>query len=200
MLDYTYVNYIIRLQKLSLLFKESFEFLNAFCFSHEEMKMFFARETGKIRWPIVVSNSVKVVNNPTIRKRFSICLLPNKNVLTNITCLVRSWVAPFENQNITKCSSVSSLPMSVSFTSSKIPVFHAGILPHFLNAATSASYAFMADSSSAIKTFLPPVFVIGFVIGKQFFSSFHIAYCTILLLRLQVDTVGKAGTGGAMWK
>ena len=65
--------------------KQAFEFLYSFSFSFQNIFMFMARQAKQVRGPIIRFNTIKMVNLPTLWQHFAMHLLPNNNVLQDIT-------------------------------------------------------------------------------------------------------------------
>lgn len=96
--------------------EQSLKFLNTLCLSIKNEIMFPIRQSHKISRSIVMFDSVKMVNNPTIRQRLSISFFPNKNMLHNIAFLLGMRMRGLTDKNITtftKCS--APFPLRVFF-------------------------------------------------------------------------------------
>lgn len=73
-----------------MIIKHSFKFLNTFCFGLKDEIMFLVRQGLQINWAIIVWNTIKVMDNPTIRQRLAVSFFPYKDVLKNVTLLFYS--------------------------------------------------------------------------------------------------------------
>ncbi len=62
--------------------------------------MFFIRQGHEISRTVIIFDSIKVMNYPTFRKWYSICLFPYNYVFQN-TILIGSWVTRLINEYIT---------------------------------------------------------------------------------------------------
>lgn len=107
----------ICLNKMSLSIKQSFKFLYTFRFSLQYKAVFFARKTYQISRLIIIFYTIKMVNNPAIRKRFTVCLLPYKNMLPDITIPVGLRMFRLIYKNISRTIYTTTFPIRV-FTSS----------------------------------------------------------------------------------
>lgn len=97
---------------MSLTIKHSFKFLNTPCFRLKNMIVGFARQGFQVARAVIILNTIQVMNNPSLRQRSSMCLFPNKDMLKDITFLVRSWMTGFEYAYIAQPQfNFTTLPM-----------------------------------------------------------------------------------------
>lgn len=87
--------------KLLLSIKEGFKVLNPFFFRWNHKQMFFTWHRLQILRAIIRLNTIKMVNNPAIRKTSIMSFFPNKNMLKNIMVFTSSWVLRLPLHHIT---------------------------------------------------------------------------------------------------
>lgn len=92
-----------------------FKFSNACLESLNKGLMFVvgARNGHKIFWSVIVSNAIKVVNNPSIGNSPVIKFLPYQYMLQNISKIISSWVLRAEEGNISIPNLSSPIPFPV---------------------------------------------------------------------------------------
>lgn len=72
--------------------------------------MFLIRQGNQVNRPVIVSDTVEVVNNPASRQWLTMHLFPNKKMLSHITCLGSSRVVRQKYRNIALIFSSASSP------------------------------------------------------------------------------------------
>ena len=68
-----------------MVIEHSFKFLDALRFSLKNDKMFAGRQGLKIGRPVIMFNTIKMVNNPANGHRFTMMPFPNQAVFANLT-------------------------------------------------------------------------------------------------------------------
>ena len=130
------------LQKLMLIINQGFQFLNTLSLNLENKIMLFTRHSSEIDNPVIVRNSIQVVNVPSIWQRLIVRLLPHKLVFKHISRFVGFRVIRFFYPYISACLSYStSLPTRTIYSSKMLMM------------AGSTPYRFISrESLSAINT------------------------------------------------
>ena len=109
-------------QKLALVIEKCLQFLNALSFDSENKVMFLTRHSSEINNPVIVSNSVEVVNVPSLWKWFIISLLPYKYVFRNISRLACSRMVGAFYSYISVVVISATFPRIMSFAPSVFPM------------------------------------------------------------------------------
>ena len=81
--------------------KQRFQLLNTLRFSLQNKGVLLAWQSHKINWSIIILDAVKVMNVPTIGKRFSMYSFPYIKMLRNIPIAVSFRMFWFKNFQIT---------------------------------------------------------------------------------------------------
>ncbi len=97
-----------------MVIEQSLKLLNAPSFGSENIPMLSIRQSYKIDRPIISPNSVQVVDNPAIRKGFIVSLLPDQNMLTDITSFICSWMLRQKYLNISSYLTPSAFIYCIS--------------------------------------------------------------------------------------
>lgn len=119
-------------KELGLVIQSGFEFLNSLTHSLKQKLMFLIGQGCQIDGTVIVSYSVKVMDNPAIRQRFSVGLLPYQDVLSDITFRISSWMVRPEYKGIASAflNIASTLPSRMAL--SRI-WFKFSLLPKYLH-------------------------------------------------------------------
>lgn len=83
-----------------LTIKQALKFLNTFGLSAQDEIMLTGREGNKIRCPVIIGDTIKVMNHPSIRQSLSIGGLPNQYMLSDISLFRGSGMVRMQQQNI----------------------------------------------------------------------------------------------------
>lgn len=89
--------------------KKCLKFLNALSHSLLQSVMFFSRHSYKVSGTVIISYSVKMMNNPIVGKFFSVCLFPHRAMLRYITFTSRLTATTHEH--IAVCYTPSTFPI-----------------------------------------------------------------------------------------
>ena len=122
-------------QKLVLIIEKCLQFLNTLCLGSKHKVMFFTRHSSEIDNPVIVSNSIQMVNVPSLWKRFIISLLPYKYVFRNIPRLACPKMVGAFYSYISMVVISATFPCIMSFAPSVFPM------------TTSTSYRFISRKS-----------------------------------------------------
>ena len=96
--------------------KQCFKFLNSFSFRLKNKIVLLIRESHKVAKSVIVLNTIKMVNNPTIGQRFLVCGFPNNNMLTHIAITISSRMVFSKNQSISiMMPCVTTFPPGIAF-------------------------------------------------------------------------------------
>jgi len=96
------------LNKLPLTFKQSLKFLNTLRLGLKDEIVFLAGQCLEITKPVITGHTIKVVDNPTLRKLFAIVGFPYDYMLHHVSVFLRSMVSGDSQLNISV--SVIALP------------------------------------------------------------------------------------------
>jgi len=88
------------LEQLCLAVKSRFEFLNSLAHSLKQELMFLVGQGHEVSRAIITLDSVEMMDYPTVRKRFTVSLLPYQNMLSNIAFRVSSCMVGLEYKSI----------------------------------------------------------------------------------------------------
>lgn len=102
------------LNKLPLIVKHGFQFLNTLPHRWNQERMFLRRQGYEIARAVIVLDAVKVVNEPPFRDWLPMSLLPHKSVFHNV-CPLGGFLAS-ANQDIAFLRSPSTFPSLVVFS------------------------------------------------------------------------------------
>jgi len=141
-------------KELSLTVKQGFKFLDALGFGLKHAVMLPVRHSNKIYGSVIMLDAVQMMDYPTWRQRFSMRLLPDKNVLKDIypsftrtfwcSGMFRASYIDIPSMNIT-----STLPTRVLLSTLS---FHP--LDVIVHRTFTASFCLLGDFLSAIHTFI----------------------------------------------
>ena len=157
--------------------KQGFQFLNTLCLSLKDKRVFPVRKGNKIHRTIVVLDSVKMVNNPAIRQRLIVNLLPNKNMLHDIARTTCVMMRRLVNQNISSFISYSTtFPLWVFFRGAisqmlcmtSTTSFRSSIAHFITTLRTDASSFGVSHNISSTRLFVlwsPIIFILGFFVS-----------------------------------
>ena len=90
------------LDKLWLIVQERFQFLNALGFCLKDKVMFSTWQCDEIDDSVIILDTIKMVNDITIRQGFLMIALPDKNMFLNITLIICSRMVFVLHHNITR--------------------------------------------------------------------------------------------------
>ena len=97
-----------------MIIKKGFQFLNSFSLSLKQKVVLFAGQCLKIHKPIIRSNTIKMVDNPSIWQKSIVSFFPNKAMFRDITLVISSWMGRGFYANITTaCYYLTTLPVRV---------------------------------------------------------------------------------------
>ncbi len=140
------------LNELPLLLKQSFKFLNAFCFSLEQQFMFLVLHRYQIYNSVIIRDTVKVMDYPSFWQRFSINFLPNyymfKNIIPNLpgmVGLIKSYITCFDFHT-------STLPIRAVYAFRVRRRISSSISPTIFHKAASTTNTFSPNWLTAIYT------------------------------------------------
>ena len=118
--------------------KQRFQFLNTLRFGLKDKVMFSIRQGYQVLKAVIILDPVKMMNKPTLRQKLPIGFFPNKNVLTDISVPIGSWVFRSGNKNISTALYSAPLPIVV-FLPKFDKVAHFAVCPSALSFATWTS-------------------------------------------------------------
>ena len=146
------------LNKLILMVEESLQFLNAFCFSLKKEIMFVIGHSYQVLWSVIVSNTIEVMNYPSLWQRFLVSLFPDKNVLKDITISRCSMVFRHIYLDITKRSlMLATLPITILLTLLEKSRCLRSCFPFLFTITTLASFSCIITQLTTIQTRMPVV-------------------------------------------
>lgn len=148
--------------------KQSFELLNTLRFSLKHKVMLFIGQSYQVARSIIMLEPVKMMDNPPFRQRFPVKLLPNKDMLSDISVSICSAVFSAQSKNIATLLSIKApLPIMMLFTSFN-QMYHLAIYPSAFLLTTLASLGMKSfNGSSTVYTYC-----------RQCFARLHITFRT----------------------
>ena len=103
---------------MALIVKQGFKFLDALGLSSKQEVMLFTGHSYEITRSIVIWDSIKVMNYPSIGQRFAVSLFPNQYMFKYISLLGSSVVNRLHNSNVSiSILSPSAFPFVMLFSS-----------------------------------------------------------------------------------
>lgn len=146
--------------------KQSFELLNTLRFSLKHKVMLFIGQSYQVARSIIMLDPVKMMDNPPFRQRFPVNLLPNKDMLSDISVSICSAVFSAQSKNIATLLSIkASVPIMMPFTSFN-QMYHLAIYPSAFLLTTLASLGMKSfNGSSTVYAYC-----------RQCFARLHITF------------------------
>ncbi len=115
-----------------MIIKQGFQFLNTFSLSLKDKIMLPVRQSHKISRSVIMLDAIKVMDNPTIRKRLAISLFPYKDMLHHITSFVGMRMRWLAYKNIaTFAESLTTFPLRMLFGRSSFQCLYLARFTHF---------------------------------------------------------------------
>lgn len=154
-----------------LIIEKRLKLLNSFCFSIQQSAMLFVRQSYEVLHPIVIFNSVKMVNDPTIRQELAVSLFPNKDMLIDVAVIICSWMVRLLQQAVAvtiMCYSPS--PRGISLTFGKLeeniifPKLFRATAP--TSSRTSEDFLSTVNAISRLSIGLPSGIIASFIITR----------------------------------
>jgi hypothetical protein len=122
------------------------------------MNMLHVRETYEITGSIVMPNTIKMMNYPTSRKRFAVGFLPNNEMFSNPSALIRAWMFRLVYKNVSMhVARCPTLPCHVSRSFTEIRI------------AQTTVCRMLTDWFPANKTRVPVANLVVFAVLETFF-------------------------------
>ena len=79
-------------KKLVLIIEKCLQFLDTLCFGIKNAVMFPIRHSKQILNSVIIPNTIKVMNCPSLWQKFTIGLLPDKSMLLHISASISSGI------------------------------------------------------------------------------------------------------------
>ncbi len=91
--------------------KQGFKFLDAFSFSLKHKIMLLVGQTEQVLGSVIILDTIKMMDYPSLRQRFAVSFFPDKNMLTNIAISISSLMVRSMNKDISRASYLPTFPI-----------------------------------------------------------------------------------------
>jgi len=146
------------------------QLLYSFGLGLKNQRVFGGWEGNEIGWSIVVWNTIKVVNMPTLWQRFIVSSFPNNHMLKYISAFVCPWMTRAHKEDV---SSPSSHPTSLP-TISPFSSWVNSMLPTIEETKVNGNPTYGAGVLVLLSVLASIFSQIFLVIPIHFFTSIHI--------------------------